>query len=760
MAHDLDIPPMRQNPGREDDLDGKRIAWAEDLWSAQSWALRDRDKQVEENVRMLAGQQWMVYSDLLGRWKDVTDYLNDDEKRWRQRPVVNRLAYWFMLTHSRMTENPPVVSFSPSSGDRADARLAEVLDTIHKTLWDEIGMPGVLDRLFSWLIPGGSAYLKTRVDLEAGAFRPWIGPYTMDGPEGPVFMEAVPFDEQGNPQVELVDGGEGYEVTGEPFVEREGQVKVDVLPPMSVRGEWGANIPWREKRWHMHRSLLSAEEVYDRWGVKVEPDVYGPDEEGAGELHRLLFGSGYFGATSNEPGSWGNDTTAGRRQGYVQVDELWMAPSNIVEGMAATDRSPGGRLLIRAGNEVLHDGPRPVHYEGPSPIQKFSFVNMPGRPDGTTVQEWLNPIQRTINRGYAQIMEHRNLVTNPMAIIDSRSGIEEEQLTNKPGLVLKNVTRREGVPAIEFVRPPELSGDVYRTQAMLDEDFMFLGHMQGATGDPPTDDPSGTLVKELRFNSDRFLGPTMKRAAESLKHVIEDINALLPHVWDREKVISYAGEDQVSRTVTVYPEMFERGAVNVQIDMESMLPESRRARQDKIWKMYQAGLFGPPGTPESRSRFFELARFPHMDRATQPGGIDRITAQRENGRMIQGVPPDEIPVLQTYDHEVHVQVHKQFINSPDFLEQPRQVQWAFMLHMRAHMQYLEFMQQQELAREMAIMEGMSEAQGGGGLGGAPGSQAPSREIEQRREEREQRGEGDAQPAQTNGNRISSLTSQS
>lgn len=733
-----EVPPLRRGGVDQDDgLDGKRISYMDDLWQSQSWALRERDKQVEENVRMLSGQQWMVYSDLLGRWKDLSEVLNDDEERWRQRPVINKLLYWYMITHARMTENQPVVAFSPSTGDRSDARLAEALDTVHKSLWDQLSMSEKIDQFVAWLIPGGSAYFKTRVDLDAGSTRPWIAPYTTDGPNGqPVHIPAAPFDRGGNALVELVDGGDGYRATGEPFREREGEICVDVLPPLAVRGQWGSNIPWREKSWHMHRALLTPEEVFDRWGIEVEPNVYGHDEEGTGELHQLLFGSGYFGGVDNEPGAWGEGETG---QGYVQVDELWMTPSGIREGMKATDDSPGGRLMIRVGEKIARDGPRPAHFEGPSPIQKCTFVNVPGRPDGTSPQEMLNPLQRTFNRGVAQQLEHRNLVTNPMAVIDSQSGIEEEQLTNKPGLVIKNVNRRKGVPALEFIKPPPLSQDVYRTQQFLDEQMLVLGNMAGARGSPPTQDASGKLVQELRFNSDRFLGPTMRRLASTLEHVVEDINTLLPLVWDRKKVIAYAGDDNVARTTTVFPEMFEQGSVDVKIATESLLPESRQAKQDKIWKMYQAGLFGEPGSPEARRRFFDLAQFPHMDRATKPGGIDRITAQRENGKLVQGIPHDEIPVLQTYDHQTHVAVHKKFINSPDFLQQPRRVQWGFMLHMKAHLEYLEQAKAQAAEEEAALMQMMSEAQGEGGLGGAPGPQSPAREIEQRRDQRAREG---------------------
>jgi hypothetical protein len=96
-------------------------------------------RTIEENVRMLAGRQWDVWSEPLGCYVDVTHYMTDEERRWRQRPVVNLLEYWFMITHARLTENPPTVTFLPATADRLDQLKAEALTPTFKTLWAETG---------------------------------------------------------------------------------------------------------------------------------------------------------------------------------------------------------------------------------------------------------------------------------------------------------------------------------------------------------------------------------------------------------------------------------------------------------------------------------------------------------------------------------------------------------------------------------------------------------------------------------------------
>lgn len=689
-----EIPILREQPDMEDSEDGRRIAYADALWESQTWALQQRDRQIEENVRMLAGQQWHVYSSLLQKWVDISRFLTDDERRWRQRPVVNRLLYWFMLTQARMTENPPVVTFQPATGDRHDAQLAEVMDTIHKTLWTELDMIETLDRFFTWVAAAGVGYLKTRIDITAGPWRDMVGPAVMDFQGAPRLVESAPYGPQGDVLGQLTPDGLGFEAQSDPFRFREGRLCVDVLSPLEVRGEWGP-MPWHKKSWHQHRVLLSPQQIWDTWGVEVEPDTESTD---SGELERLLYGSGYYGAVENRAGTfgWGTQDVTG----LVTVKELWMAPTSAVQGLEAGPDKPGGRLLVCTPSKVLYDGPRPAAFEGASPIQELEFIRLPGRPSGTTPLEMLNPIQRTYNRGVAQILEHRNLTTNPILVIDEQSGLEEEEVTNKPGLIIK-VTRRDGVAPLEYVQPPRLSEDVYNTQKMLADELNFLGNIEGSEGAPPTRDASGELVKELRFNQDRFIGPTMRRAVHTMRRMIEDWIVYLPVIWDEEKVIAYAGEDQVIRTVTVYPEMWETGSINVHVDIESMLPEGRGERQAKVFRLYADGLLGPPGTPEAQKRFFELARFPHMGRAYQPGGIHKVTAEQENGKLAQGAAAETVPVLPWYDHMVHLAVHEEFMSAPEYLRLGPNVQLEFMRHREVHLQIVQQMMAQQMAAEAA-----------------------------------------------------------
>lgn len=681
-----EIPPLRADPFAPDALDKRRAEWVMGLWHAQDERLRARDRQVEENVRMLLGQHWIVWSKMRQRYVDLAEHLSDDEKRWRHMPVLNRLFLWFVLTHARMNENPPVITWQPGP-DRIDAELAEVMDPVFKYLWRDVGMMEVLDRLTSWLIPSGRAHLKSRIDPTRGDPIEARGPATLQllGPAGSPILGAdgspiqreipdAPLDQAGKPLARLTGDPTDPqpEFTGDPHMFAEGVIDVDVLTCLEVRGEWGEHIPWHKKGWHIHRSLLTPLQVWETFGIEVEPDVRGQSNESIGVLWRMLHGSGLFGAADSERVG---ETQEG--QEFVTVYELWQKPGRF-PGTQRTPQSPGGRLtIVTGGGHCFRDGVRNAPFKYTSPIRCIDFTNLPGRPQGTSPQEMLNGPVRTRNRLYAQGIAHATLLANPVRILDRGAGIEPGTIRNVPGEEILADRSRSTAPPMEYVQAPLLGPEVYEGADRLASEVDQLGSISGTEGSAPTEDASGELVKELRFNSDRPLAAPLKRMVTELARLGEDWKVMIPLVWDQEKVLQIVGEDGIGRTLTVWPHLFEDGTVNAEPEVESMLPEGRGERQTRMFRFWQSGVWGDPRSPEAINTFLQLARFPHMGQAVRPGGADRSTAEQNVGRLLQGVPAVEIPVFEWYEHALHLMVLERFMKSPEYLKIEPDVQQEF-----------------------------------------------------------------------------------
>jgi hypothetical protein len=265
-------------------------------------------------------------------------------------------------------------------------------------------------------------------------------------------------------------------------------------------------------------------------------------------------------------------------------------------------------------------------------------------------------------------------------VIDTSAGIREDQITNRPGQnVFANLSGLTQAP-IQYINPPSLSRDVWRSNEQLRFEMNELGNVAGSEGTPPHMEASGELVKELRFNSDRFVGPTLRRAVQELTRLAEDWKVMIPLIWDVPKILRVVGEDNIATTLTVMPHVFEQGNINVRPDVESMLPEGRGERQARVWRMWQDGAWGDPRLPEAREMYLSLANFPHMGRASMPGGMDRITAEQNVGKLIMGTPAHTIPIFEWYDHPIHLMFTERFMKSPEYLKQPPEIMQEFVNH--------------------------------------------------------------------------------
>lgn len=701
--------------GEDDGYNGRRISLARDTgWTVFDDLVRQQNRQIEENIRMLCGQHNAIFHPVFGRWLDVTEWMPLEEQRWRTRSVVNRLLPWFIITHARATENTPIVTFLPGP-DRVDAELSEIMDIAAKTVWWEANMEDAHDRMSAWMIAAGRGHILSRINPNKGPMRKWVGTDhvpVVDMNDQPVMgpdneplsqlADKVPFDKDGKPLAKwrMVAPGHGELVpTGEPHETPIGAIEPEVLSPVQVRGSWGPQ-PWYHKRRHIVRSFHTPEEIYESFGIEVQPNIRGGQVSDIGELERLLYGTGFYNAAS---GDMGAQLTATNTDGYVELTRLWEAPSPFVEGMERTGKNPGGRYLCVTPDRVLRDGPREADYPYTSPINTWEFVRIPGRPGGTTPQEALNPLQRLYNDNYGRIKDHVNLSTNPKGVIDGASGLKAGQFTNKPG---ENyvLARRPGVPAIEYVAPPRLGEDVYKLQAMLRDEFTEIGFLRGGQ-DPGNPGESGEKLKEARFNTDRFLGPTMRRSAGEYGRMFETWMALLPTIWDMETTLSYAGDDNVARTIVVYPHLFKQGKVRARPDVESMLPEGRGEKQEHVYKFYMDGLYGEPGSPQALRKFWDSIHMPHLGRLGKPGGIDGTTAEQENGQLLQGVDPNTIPVYEWYDDDAHLYIHENFMKAPEFKNLPPNIQDAFSIHRQAH----KFNQQAKLLQALGQQAGIQSA---------------------------------------------------
>jgi hypothetical protein len=353
-------------------------------------------------------------------------------------------------------------------------------------------------------------------------------------------------------------------------------------------------------------------------------------------------------------------------------------------------------LLIVCGDVVLHDSARPYRTKAAGPIRRAQFIQLPGRGGmGSTPCEQLSPIQKTYNRGWGQLLEHRNLSTNPILIVDANAGIEEE-FSNLPGSKIAADFTQNAQPAY-YLNPPTLSADVWKIQTMLLETIMRLGSIAGAEGAPQTDDPSGELVSQLRFNSDRPVSVAARSMAHLITGVAEDWVAILPTIWTQEKTLQYSGEDKIFQTITIEPEMWD-GDINVRPDLENARLEAPEAKLQRAMGMYTGLAFGPPGTPDAMARLAAYAKSAGLDALTMDtGGVDADMARHLMSQIAQGQPLDPSMFKEWYDYGVWSKTLREHLASPEFLKYDPNIQMQFE-------QFYELIQHAQIAQAQTQMQ--------------------------------------------------------
>src|SRR5574341_930611 len=721
-------PPLRQQPDQPDDGDSDRAQFYNRLWESQRYALMPFHLQIEENVRMLLNQQWLMFNPSLGMYVDVATWFTDAERRWHHWPVLNKEIGWFILTHARMTENSPVFTYVPGP-DAEDAQLAEALDTLIKYEWRRMAALDSLSRILAWVLAAGRAYSHLYVDPSKG---PWV-PHMVEQLEVPVIdaggtvarmqlMPNVPVTKDGEPTIWITPDGPGPRPDplnpGQPMrphFRRKGQLCLEPLSPFEVRGKWGP-APWHQKRWHALERWMTTEQVKERFGVDLKPTGSASMERATREL--LYSGNLY------NPGGimpfWGVGPSDALGQ-LCQVRFYWEAPTSIDDPqLEEQPDSPGGRFLVLGNNDtILFDGPRPVAYPHVSALYAYDFVRVPGRNQGMSTLETLHGPQRTINKLEKSDLRHEHLLSDPKPIVDTGSNVDEWD--NEPGKAVK-VRRRAGILPVEFLTPPPRGEATARLKVEAWTRFDQLAMTKSDV--VPGPDPSGELLKQLRYDADRPLGSTQRAIVEELVRVQETMLILLPLVYDRPQLLSIMGDDNLALNVMLYPEMFVPESVNVQGDLESMYPESRAERQERVTGWYERGLFGPVGSLEAVSKFFEMGRFPHYARAGKLGGEDFARAERDLGLLVNGAPAASIPVFPWYNSDVEIMVCEKLMKTQRFRSLPPQVRANIVAHWSAHKEKQAAEQAAAMQQQLALAGAQVQASGKGPSNGRPKKNTP------------------------------------
>src|SRR5580704_2016066 len=142
------------------------------------------------------------------------------------------------------------------------------------------------------------------------------------------------------------------------------------------------------------------------------------------------------------------------------------------------------------------------------------------------------------------------------------------------------------------------------------------------------------------------------------------------------------------------------GNTHVEVQAGSAFPQSKAMKQAQIkdWMTF----FMESGNPPKGRQLAQFLRDSGMgasDRLVQEYSDNEQQINRENARMAQGIPVN----INSYDDDdEHVEGHTAFQKQPKYQTLPQQVQQMIELHVGAHRERLQQIQQQQLEQQMQL----------------------------------------------------------
>ena len=147
---------------------------------------------------------------------------------------------------------------------------------------------------------------------------------------------------------------------------------------------------------------------------------------------------------------------------------------------------------------------------------------------------------------------------------------------------------------------------------------------------------------------------------------------------------------------------------DVMVELGSMMPFSKVGRQQFILDLARFGLL------EDRKKVLKMLEFATEEDVWDEDILDEAAAKTENEELKAGSQP----IAMHWDnHQIHRRIHRNFIKSPEFKEQPEHIKQLFLKHDQGHEEH----EEAEIMRQQALLAQMQQKAAGAGGARPPGT---------------------------------------
>lgn len=537
-----------------------------------------------------------------------------EKPRYRVRLTANQITPGTQSLLAKLTKTKPTISATPQSSAPGDVKAAQMSEFLLEDWWTALGLEDKLEEALLWSLIGGQGYWKISWDAQAGK--------AMEFTMNPETGEVITNDElvtQYKQQLAMAGLPEDYSDETVYL----GDVRVDVLSPFQVWLDPAAKT-YTEAKYAICEHSLDPDEIYARFGKRVEPDAVPTDPDKA-----LKYGSGSKGGDGGMTKSvkkvyfgYFVPTAALPKGRYV----VWME-----DGAGDKAAAPG-----EPDKNILAD--MPWNEYSPSneiPLVKFHGLRAPGSTYDDAVVTMARPLQKELNRTVSQIVQYKNLTIKPR--VWAPIGSLKTRMTDEPGAVYEFQPIAGMRPEVENLpsMPPYVF-DHLKDITMRLRDVFGLNDINEGT--PPPNVEAGIAIDLLQEMATDRLAPTISLIESSLARASKLLLILAQEYYVEPRLLKIRGGGG-SQQVKKFKGADIKGGVDVRAESGSGLPRTRAGREARIQSYIDRGII----QPQEAYKYIDLA---DMRSLATKWAADEDKAWRAIEKILKGEPTNSVALEQ------------------------------------------------------------------------------------------------------------------
>lgn len=207
------------------------------------------------------------------------------------------------------------------------------------------------------------------------------------------------------------------------------------------------------------------------------------------------------------------------------------------------------RCIIIAGNTVISNyDVSDIWSHGQHPYDRYVIDDV-GEFWGVSMVELLRPAQLSLNRLLAAIEQNIWLAGNPVLVEDTRAGLRQTQITNKPGARLK---KNDG-GNIEWMNPPQIHPQVADTlvQFYIGEMERISGLSAIVRGATPTGRNAQGVLDSVQDAAFVRIRKAQRSLEVTLRGALNKVASLVTEFYDRPRLVTLMGDSGEKSATTL-----------------------------------------------------------------------------------------------------------------------------------------------------------------------------------------------------------------